>query len=547
MKKIDNGFPISRGNDVKINGYAQKQNKYPNTDIILSSLLNFIKSKYSIPFYLSILMFFYMQTVKPMIIGDGHEYFAMTISLFNHLSLDLRPADITMRTAIEQASGISFPTTQDYYGYIKVFNGNYYPIHFWAYSLASLPIFVILHYLNFNELSSLQIINAILLLASLWVITYCFDDKFQRLIMFVFSLVNPIVLYIGWTGGEVFSYSFVVMAISFAVAKKYNLAVLLSSIASLQNPPIIIFTLYLIYLGLRDSNFDLNKLKTLIPSSAITVVPYIFCLMYCHVPNLIVSSGASSINYMNVSKFINLFTDLDFGMILYIPVLFILAVIALFIGVKKKDDRIVFLWITLALMVTITTTQGNWNPGMIYINRYNTYMIPIVTLIVLYSIKYYSSILSTRFLGITLIIGFVIAFFTISGCMQNLDGRSYLKFSKLSQDVIVCVPDLSNPPYENFGERSLGAEVDFRNNLPILFVYDGNVRKILTDYAHITDVEKFIEPQYKNETIENIKKSGLGYINSHEIIIPPQVDSGKIHILYRSKDNMYTNKVPYPN
>jgi hypothetical protein len=152
-----------------------------------------------------------------------------------------------------------------------------------------------------------------------------------------------------------------------------------------------------------------------------------------------------------------------------------------------------------------------------------------------------------RFLGITLIIGFVIAFFTISGCMHNLDGRSYLKFSKLSQDVIVCVPDLSNPPYENFGERSLGAEVDFRNNLPILFVYDGNVRKILTDYAHIADVEKFIEPQYKNETIENIKKSGLGYINSHEIIIPPQVDSGKIHILYRSKDNMYTNKVPYPN
>jgi hypothetical protein len=229
------------------------------------------------------------------------------------------------------------------------------------------------------------------------------------------------------------------------------------------------------------------------------------------------------------------------------PVLFILAVIALFIGMKKKDDRIILLWITLSLMVTITTTQSNWNSGMMYINRYNTYMTPIVTLIVLYSMKYYSSILSARFLGITLLIGFIIAFFTISGCMHAYDSGNYVKFSKLSQVVIVCVPDLSNPPYENFGERSLGGEVDFTKNLPILFVYDGNVRKILTDYAHISDVEKFIDPQYKNETIENIKQSGIGYINSHEIIIPPHVDSNKIHILYRGKDNSYVNKVPYPN
>jgi hypothetical protein len=532
MKKTSSEVPISKENSVNISKYTQKQNKYPDPNIILFYLLNFIRSKYSLPFCLSILMLLYMQTVKPVIIGDGHEYFAMTISLFNHLSLDLQPADIAMRAAIEQGRGISFPPTQDYYGYAKALNGNYYPIHFWAYSLASLPFFVILHFLNINELPSLQITNAVLLLASFWVITYCFDDKFQRLIMLAFSVVNPIVLYIGWTGAEVFSYSFVVMAISFAVAKKYNLAVLFSSIASLQNPPIIMFTLYLIYLGLRDSNFDLNLLKKLILSSAITVAPYIFYMIYYHVPNLIVSSGVSTFNNMSINKFINLFTDLNFGMILYIPILFILAVIALFIGVKKKDDKIIFLWVTIVLMVTITTTQGNWNPGIMYIHRYCTYMIPIIILIVLYSVKYYSSASSTRLLGITLIIGFTLSFFTISGCMYDYDYFNYVKFSKLSQYVIVCAPELSNPPYENFGERSIGEEVDYTKNLPILFVYDGNVRKILTDYAHITDVEKFIEPEYKNETIKSIEKSGIGYINSHKIILPSDVDSNKIHILY---------------
>lgn len=79
----------------------------------------------------------------------------------------------------------------------------------------------------------------------------------------------------------------------------------------------------------------------------------------------------------------------------------------------------------------------------------------------------------------------------------------------------------------------MGAEIDYTKNLPILFVYDGKVRKILTDYAHITDVEKFIEPEYKNETIENIEKSGIGYINSHEIILLSHIDSKKIHIVYQ--------------
>jgi len=532
MKKTSNKVQV-RENSVNINKYTQKQNKYPDLNIMYFYLLNFIKSKYNLPFYLSILMLLYMQTVKPMILGDGHEYFAMTISSFNHLSFDLQPTDIAMRAAIEQGCGISFPSAQDYYGYVKALNGNYYPIHFWAYSLASLPFFVILHLFNINELLSLQITNAALLLASFWVITYCFDDKFQRLVMLAFSAVNPIVLYIGWTGAEVFSYSFVVMAISFAVAKKYNLAVLLSSIASLQNPPIIMFTLYLIYLGLKDSNFDLNLLKKLIPSSAITVAPYIFYMIYYHAPNLIVSSGLSTFSNISISKFINLFTDLNFGMILYIPVLFILAVIAFFIGVKKKDDKIILLWVTLALMVIITTTQGNWNPGVMYIHRYNTYMIPIITLIVLYSIKYYSSASLIKLLNITLVIGLLLIFFTISGCMHSYDSSNYVKFNKVSQYVFVCVPELSNPPYENFGERSMGAEIDYTKNLPILFVYDGKVRKILTDYAHITDVEKFIEPEYKNETIENIEKSGIGYINSHEIILLSHIDSKKIHIVYQ--------------
>src|SRR5665647_714861 len=210
---------------------------------------NILKSSNIILICLIVFLCAYLYIIDPIITGDGHEYLGMTASFFNHLSPDLQEKDIVLRNYIENENGIHFTSDCDYNGYFKSTNGSYYSWHFWIYPLINLPLFSLFHFLEVNELRCFQITNSILLIASLITILFCFKNNKQKIIMASFSAFSPILLYVNWPHPEVFSYSFIIMAISFAIRKNYKISVLMSSIASLQNPPIAIFTFYLIFIG----------------------------------------------------------------------------------------------------------------------------------------------------------------------------------------------------------------------------------------------------------------------------------------------------------
>ena len=163
--------------------------------------------------------------------------------------LDLQEKDIELKNYVENENGINFTSDYNYNGYYKSISGSYYSWHFWIYPLINLPLFSLFHFLEVNELRCFQITNSILLIASLITILFCFKNNKQKIIMASFSAFSPILLYVNWPHPEVFSYSFIIMAISFAIRKNYKISVLMSSIASLQNPPIAIFTFYLIFIG----------------------------------------------------------------------------------------------------------------------------------------------------------------------------------------------------------------------------------------------------------------------------------------------------------
>jgi hypothetical protein len=167
---------------------------------------------------------------------------------------------------------------------------------------------------------------------------------------------------------------------------------------------------------------------------------------------------------------------------------------------------------------------------MMYINRYTVYMIPIIILITIYSLNYYSP----NKLNIILFIGFIITASSTVYYLVNYDTSNCLKFNDVSQIVLVVAPRYYNPPCDVFAERALGGEyMDHSDKLPIIYTYDGFPRKILTDYEHINEFENYIKPQYKEEVIENIKKSNIGYINSYEILWEFPLDQKKTHVYYR--------------
>lgn len=459
------------------------------------------------------LLFSSVFIIKPIIAGDGHEYLAQTISFFNHLSPDLREQDIGLRKTIESDNNINFFLDDKYiyYGYEKSpQNGNYYPIHFWLYSLLNLPVFSILNILNINALMSFQITNSILLIFSLCIIVFCthLDSKI-KLILFLLSSLNYVLLYIPWPHPEVFTYSFILVSIAFMLDKKYYLSVLFSSVASLQNPPIAVLTVFLIIFGWKEKSWNIKSLLILTSFSAITAIPYLFYLIYFNTFNLITKLGYASVNNISLDKVLGLFIDLNFGLLPYYSILLIVALISLFISIKKNEYPVPALWIVLIIMAIGCSTQGNWNGGMMYINRYLMYFIPLIFAIILISYNYYPKQIINAIIIISIV---TTSLYTLNLCL-NYDLGAYVKFNELSTMVLTHAPSLYNPPYEIFAERTLGGEFNYYHSLPIIYLDDAHPYKILTDYDHLQEVEKRLNRTIPYVDVERIRKLGMGYIN----------------------------------
>jgi len=448
--------------------------------------------------------------VSPIIIGDGHEYLGMTASFFHHLTPDLREEDIALREQIENQNGINFGKNLTYLGYYKSLGGAWYSYHFGAYSLLNLPVFAFLHYFNFNELKSFQITNSLLLIFSLFILLLITNlTSSQKMWLFLFSAFNPIVFYIWWPHTEVFSYSFIVVAVAFYLKKDYRLAVLASSLSSLQNPAISVFTIFIIIFGWRAADLHLRELFNLLICALISVIPFLFYYLNYHTISLIVSHGIADISYISLDKIFSLFFDLNFGMIAYIPPLMFLAIFMLMASIAGKKLVIPSLWSVLILMATICSTQANWNCGMMYIHRYSVLMLPIIVLICIYEIPKFSA----KKINIYLFISLLITLLIIGPLLYNYDNGNSVKFNFLSKEVLINTPCLYNPPYDVFAERALGMEIDFIDDLPIILSYNGVPRKALTDYDGLSLIERLTGNPIKKADSEQIRKSKIGYIN----------------------------------
>jgi hypothetical protein len=475
---------------------------------------------------------------NPAIMGDGHEYLGMTCSFFNHFTPDLRGEDIVLRDYVENKNNIHFPEKYNYGGYFKSLHGAYYSYHFWAYSLFNLPVFSFLHYFNLNELRCFQITNSLLLILSLGFIVYFASlNKLQKVWFFLLCAFNPVLFYIGWSHPEVFSYSFVIIAITFALQKKYYLAVMCSSIASLQCPPIVILTLYLLISGLKLSyeRYHSGEAFRLLMFSSVSILPYIFYYVNYHKFSLIAGRSAK-IESISINKILSIFFDPNFGIIAYMPIILILALLKFAFDVKNKKTFALTIWAVIMLMATIYATQGNWNPGIMYIHRYT---IPMIPLLILMSVKVFEH--RPKINTILLTIALISMVCTVSYFLYEYDESNHLSFSGLANTILINTPDIYNPHPEIFTERAVGREESegsewyYINQLPVIYCYGNKPRKIL---CHSEDMEKlsFLFNFSINQSDIVVTKNNLIYINYPPMIQIP--NSSKIRIMHKWKEDM---------
>jgi hypothetical protein len=279
-------------------------------------------------------------------------------------------------------------------------------------------------------------------------------------------------------------------------------------------------------LGLKKESWKLKEFGLLLLSASVTGIPFLFYYIKFKTFSLVTLSGAASVSYISVDKIISLFFDLNFGLFPYFPVLLIFSIVCLFMSLLKKNFFIPILWSILCLMAVVCSTQANWNGGMMFINRYDIYMIPILILIAIYSIKFYAKM--------TISIIFIFSLL-VTGCITGIllpstDYGNYLKFNYLSNTAMVVFPSSYNPPFAVFAERSIHAETDYYKDFPIIYSYDNHPRKILTDYQNALKIEYLINPLYKQKILDNIKQQKIGYINSDDFIFDIPINISKIQI-----------------
>lgn len=473
--------------------------------------------------------------------GDGHEYLGMTVSFHNHLSPDLIREDIILRKVIENKNGITFFSEDlDFSGYFESKSGKWYSYHFWIYSLLNIPAFSLLHKLDLNELRCFQITNTFLLLLSLWAIVIFYKgSSLNKFWFFMLAAFNPVLFYIPWTHPEIFSYSFILLSVIFALNSNFRTAVLTSSIASLQNPAITILPLFFVFACWKWEKCNNKELLMLLLISSISAIPYLFYYINYNTFSLITLCGLANISYVSLNKIGSLFFDVNFGLLPYFPILIPFTVIFALISVQKRKWQILQLWALLLLIALICSTQRNWNSGMMYINRYAVLMIPIVLMIAILSTEYFSPKKISTIFTISLIITAVIT----GPLLINYDGVNYVNNNMLSNYVLTIIPMVYNPPFEVFSERAIHMEVDYIGYLPVIYAYDGKPRKILTDNQHLSNIEPYIDPKDIDNLHKEIEHSGIGYINFEPLWVFP-IDPSKISIYHANNISKLGKKIP---
>lgn len=407
--------------------------------------------------------------IPTMYTGDGPEYLAMLISFANHGTFALTAEDV--RWIVDRIDP-SFTAN----GYFMNPDGHYYSYHFWMYPLICYPAFLLLEPLPVKALSVFIATNIILLLIlSWWILFMVKQDLRNRLCLLAIALLNPVLLYVPWSHPEVYIYVFSLIGLLELTDRRYFSSIFFLCFASLQASPLLLVpacvTAYLIVNRVVLPH-DYWRLAA---ANAIGLLPMVFYWFYFRTWSLLAASGAAKFEHMSWEKASNLLLDPNYGLAFYYPLLFAVVVFL----VAKKDRAAICGLGTMLLIIVSMTSQGNWNPGMMYIHRYSIWIVPIAMVVVFSHLVRSRGIITAAFLaGYLLTTGFITA-----ACLYEYRTDNYLRFLPQTQWILKHIPAAYNPPFEVLIERAWGREIgddELAKFLPLRLYDKDSLRKELT-------------------------------------------------------------------
>ena len=322
----------------------------------------------------------------PTFSGEAASYTLTTVSLANDGNGIISEEDLA-------AARQWLPEWADRY---DAFGGSHYttdqgtvPWYFPTYPAACLPFFWLLGLLGMPRIYAFCLTNLACILLVLFAVLR--DRRLtlgQKLPLCLLLGVHPAVFYISWASAEVFQFALVALAaLCWATGRRHR-AALLVAVAGTTNPCILAIGLamiaeYLVGLWLAADGSPAARLKAMfarwrevfvyaccyLPG----LVPFAYNYAICGAINLTASYSGEWISLNDLTLLRHLwayFTDWNFGILPYMPILLAVWLVFLAVAVFRRCAR--YLWMSLGFVGTLlgVSLMANINHGMSGISRY---------------------------------------------------------------------------------------------------------------------------------------------------------------------------------
>jgi hypothetical protein len=416
--------------------------------------------------------------------GDGPEYHLMSESLLGHLSPDARPEDIeslTERTARWHVY-VNFDALSQ--GYFEAANGSHYSYHFWGYSLLTVPARALLRLVGANDLKGAQITNALVFLWALHQALFVAAlPRPAALALGLLTLFSPAVWFVLWAHPEAFCFSLVLLALVWTRAGRRQLPILVVALAAMQNPPLVFLLLPLWVRGCLVPGrlrIDWRATPKALLAALPIVLPPLFFFVRFGTPSVIARQSASA-SLVSLHKALELFFDLNLGLLPYAPFVLLLFLAGLVLSCTSWP-RARVAWssvIVLLAMALASSATMNWNHGTAGPSRYAIWMLPLLLMGVA---EAYAAALKGGSDGarrtwtamVLLAIGLqILTVFSRGGLRQSSD---WIAHSYAARFVLRHAPAWYNPSPAIFVERTLGS-MTARETDPAIYKDERGCRK----------------------------------------------------------------------
>jgi hypothetical protein len=318
----------------------------------------------------------YEAAQAPRLNGDAWEYWYIAEAFQSHGTPEVSPEDKAAVDAEGKRVG-GWNAPGGYYACARTPEGQWFGVHFWAYSLSSLPAKTYLRLTGKSELAALALTNTCWFVLAIGVTLFASSAPIaQRVAMVALAATGAIVWYIPWTGVEIFSWALALIAVVTYRDRRYAWTGLAAGLAATQNPTIIFVGGVAVLAALSDRRWRVAVAAAL--GTAIGLSPYAFFMYHYGVPNLIVI-GEEYAGVRNISwvRTWGLLTDFNQGLLPYLPVLVVAMVVGAIRMVYSRNWRGLLLAASGVAMAVGAEVAHNWNSGCEGLQRYLVWMVPV--------------------------------------------------------------------------------------------------------------------------------------------------------------------------